>query len=295
MQDRSKAIAYIFASAFGFALMAFFVRLTDEFGAPISSFQKSYFRNALAFLIAGAVFVRKHRHSSRAVLIGLAPRSAWPVLAVRSIVGTIGIFANFYALGRIQIADCQALNKTAPFFTVLFAWWFLGEKASLRQMLAMVLAMVGAVLIIRPGFDGSLTAGLIALSGGVAAGGAYTAVRKLGTMKVDGALIVLVFSGFSTLASVPFMAVGGFDRMTAMQLLTLLLAGASAAVGQFGITLAYRYAPPRSVAIFDYSNIFFTALLGMLFLGQFPDVLSWLGFAVIVAAAAALMASGKRD
>jgi drug/metabolite transporter (DMT)-like permease len=215
-------------------------------------------------------------------LIGLAPRSAWPVLAVRSIVGTIGIFANFYALGRIQIADCQALNKTAPFFTVLFAWWFLGEKASLRQMLAMVLAMVGAVLIIRPGFDGSLTAGLIALSGGVAAGGAYTAVRKLGMMKVDSALIVLVFSGFSTLAAVPFMVAGGVDRMTAMQLLTLLLAGASAALGQFGITAAYRFAEPRSIAIYDYSNIIFTSLLGFAFLDQVPDTYSLLGFAVVI-------------
>ena len=153
----------------------------------------------------------------------------------------------------------------------------------------MLLAMLGAALIIRPDFEGSLPAGLIALLGGVAAGGAYTAVRRLGILKVDGALIVLVFSGFSTLASIPFMAVGGFDPMTGMQLFILLLAGASAAVGQFGITMAYRYAPPRSIAIFDYTNIVFTALIGAVFLGQIPDGWSLAGFAVIILAAFALL------
>ena len=45
--NRGKGIACIVASAFGFALMAFFVRLCDDFGGEITCFQKSFFRNAL--------------------------------------------------------------------------------------------------------------------------------------------------------------------------------------------------------------------------------------------------------
>ena len=50
--SRTKGIAAITVSAFGFALMAACVRLADDFGAPISSFQKSFFRNVVALVIA---------------------------------------------------------------------------------------------------------------------------------------------------------------------------------------------------------------------------------------------------
>ena len=56
MTDRAKGVAAITAGAFGFALMAACVRLADDFGAPVSSFQKSFFRNVVALVIALAVF-----------------------------------------------------------------------------------------------------------------------------------------------------------------------------------------------------------------------------------------------
>ena len=62
-------------------------------------------------------------------------------------------------------------------------------------------------------------------------------------------------------------------------------AGAGAAIGQFGITAAYGYAAPREIAVYDYSNIVFTAALGFMLFGQVPDVWSVLGFVLIVAAA----------
>ena len=50
--DRNKGILCIVASAFGFALMALFVRLCDDFGGSVSCFQKSFFRNVIALAIA---------------------------------------------------------------------------------------------------------------------------------------------------------------------------------------------------------------------------------------------------
>ena len=61
--SRGKGIACIIASAFGFALMAFFVRLCDDFGGEITCFQKSFFRNVLALAIALVVFC--HTESQR--------------------------------------------------------------------------------------------------------------------------------------------------------------------------------------------------------------------------------------
>ena len=293
MSSRAKAIACISASAFGFALMAMFVRLCDDCGEYVSSFQKSFFRNAIALIVAAAVFFRGGAARRRAVF----PVRAWrpaAVLLLRSLVGSVGIFANFYALGKIPISDAQTLNKTAPFFTVLFAWIFLGERISRRQLAAIAAAFAGVVFVAKPGFAGADSFALaIGLLGGVAAGGAYACVRKLGVYGVDGAFIVFFFSAFSCLLSAPFM-VCAFVPMTAAQVLVMVGAGVGAAVGQFGITAAYRYAAPGSIAVFDYTNIIFTGALGFLFFAQVPDVWSVAGF-VMIAGAAVAMAKSKKE
>ena len=288
-----KGILCIVASAFGFALMAFFVRLCDDFGGEITCFQKSFFRNVIALVIALAVFAKEGKssraqepsspsaiHNSSFII-----HNSFLPLLLRAVFGTVGIFANFYALSRIPIGEAMTLNKTAPFFTVFFSWIFLGEKVSRRQALCLVLAFFGAMLVMKPGFGGDdMFASAVALTGGLGAGLAYVCVHQLGRMKVDGAFIVLFFSAFSCIASLPFM-VADFAPMTWGQVAILLGAGVGAAIGQFGVTAAYRYAEPRSIAAFDYTNVIFTALFGFAFFGQVPDLLSVAGFAVILLAA----------
>ena len=288
LSAKSKGVIAITCSALGFALMALFVRLCDDYGAPVSSFQKSFFRNLVALAIAAVVWSRARagrREDLRRETKDVLSLKSKVLLLLRSSLGTCGIFANFYALSHITIAEGQTLNKTAPFFTVLFAWLFLGEKATRRQLLPLLLAFVGVVLIAKPGFAGADTFPLaMGLLGGACAGGAYACVRSLRQHAVDPAFIILFFSAFSCLASVPFMATE-FDPMTWRQVLILFGAGAGAAMGQFGITLAYGYAAPREIAVFDYSNILFTAVFGFLFFGQVPDAFSLVGFVAIFLAA----------
>ena len=286
--NRGKGIACIIASAFGFALMALFVRLCDDYGGEITCFQKSFFRNVLAFVIALVVFCRDKRRglSDGELQTTMVPSGkAWVLLVLRAVFGTVGIFANFYALSKIPIGEGMTLNKTAPFFTVLFSWILLGERVSWRQFGHLLLAFIGAALVMKPGFRGGGTfAAAMALTGGLGAGLAYVCVHQLGRMKVNGAFIVLFFSAFSCLASLPFTAVD-FRPMTFAQVLILVGAGAGAALGQFGVTAAYRYAEPRSIAVYDYTNVVFTALFGFAFFSQVPDALSVVGFAVILLAA----------
>lgn len=289
MSDRAKGILCLVASAFGFALMAFFVRLCDDFGEAVPTLQKSFFRNAIAFAIALAVWLRRHRFAAPVRLSGLSGAKVWTTLVLRSAFGTLGILLNFYALGRMPIAEAMTLNKLAPFFTVFLSWIFLGERLRLRQAVSLLLAFGGATLVMRPGLEGDFVSALAAVGGGFCAGSAYACVRQLGRLKVEGALVVLFFSAFSCLVVLPFIAVG-FQPMSSVQTVILLGAGVGAAIGQFGVTAAYRFAEPRSIAVFDYTNIIFTALLGFLFLGQVPDLVAALGFAVILLAACRMRA-----
>ena len=286
MDNRNTGIVCIVASAFGFAIMATCVRLCDDYGTSVSSFQKSFFRNLVAFFLALSVFLRERRAGG---FHALNPASVsaqdWGLLILRSVLGTIGIFANFYALSHIPIAEGQTFNKTAPFFTVLFAWIFLKENVGWKSLGSLLLAFAGVLLIAKPGFAGEAAFPLaMGLLGGIAAGAAYTALHALRRSGLSGAVIILFFSAFSCLAAVPFM-IHGFDPMTLAQVAILFGAGAGAALGQFGITLAYRYAAPRDIAVFDYSNIVFTAIFGFVLFGQVPDLVSLVSFILIFTAA----------
>ena len=131
-----------------------------------------------------------------------------------------------------------------------------------------------------------LTMGLV---GGACAGAAYAFLRALRKHGMSPESIVLFFSAFSCIASLPLTAVD-FRPMTLAQVLILVGAGAGAALGQFGITWAYRFAEPRQIAVYDYSGLIFVAAFGFLAFGQVPDAWSCLGFATIVSMAALLYA-----
>ena len=272
--------------------MGMFVRLADDFGGAVSPFQKSFFRNIVAVVLAGVLFAMSRREAARAPLprggalrgSGTPAASIWWPLIWRSIFGTIGIFGNFYALSHIPLGDACMLNKLSPFSAVIASWLLLGDRVTIRQGVAVAVAFAGAMLVVKPGFAlaGETLASLAGLAGGISAGLAYTCVRRLGIMKVEPSFIVLFFSGFSTLVTVPFLLFD-YHSMTWAQVAILLGAGISATVGQFGITAAYRLAQPRELAVYDYTNVVFAALLGFAVFGQVPDIFSWIGIAIIVA------------
>jgi drug/metabolite transporter (DMT)-like permease len=69
------------------------------------------------------------------------------------------------------------------------------------------------------------------------------------------------------------------------QVLFLLGAGCMAAGAQFSLTAAYTYAPAKSISVYDYTQVLFTALWGLLFLSELPDWISIIGYVIIIGAA----------
>ena len=260
-------------AGFFFALMTFFVRLSGE----LPTMEKAFFRNAVAAVIAWVTLLRSgetYRPTKETV----------PDLFWRSLYGTLGLICNFYAIDKLNIADANILNKLSPFFAILMSAILLKEKANKTEWFCVFLAFTGALFVIKPSFQMQSVYALIGMLGGLGAGTAYTFVRKLGKKGVPGPLIVLCFSVFSCVVTLPFL-IFNFVPMNGKQLLFLLLAGISAAGGQFSITKAYTKAPAKEISVFDYTQVIFAALLGFLFLGQVPDVYSLIGYVVIIGSA----------
>ncbi len=272
MQEKRKYIGifYIIVSAFFFALMAMFVRLSGD----LPSVQKSFFRN-LSSLILATVIIKKEgvKFSGK--------RENLKYLFFRSAAGTVGILSNFYAVDHLVLADASMLNKMSPFFAIIFSYLILKEKIRVPQAMIVTGAFLGSLLIIKPtAAIFHSPAALVGLLGGLGAGVAYTYVRVLGQRGEKGPFVVFAFSAFSCAVTLPYLLFS-YHPMSRMQLFYLLLAGLSAAGGQFSITAAYFHAPAKEISVYDYSQIIFSAMLGFFVFGQIPDLLSWIGYVVI--------------
>ena len=270
-----KAILCILAATFGFSLMTFFVRLSGD----VPTMQKAFFRNAIAAVVTMIPLVKSKEKFH-------IKKGCFGDIACRCIFGTSGLICNFYAIDHLGIADANMLNKLSPFFAILISIVVLKEVPNLIDLLATILAFTGALFIIRPGGDYSVVPALIGLYGGFGAGTAYVFVRKLGGKGERTPIIVLCFSLFSCLVTLPFL-IFDYHPMTGRQWLFLILAGVAATLGQFGITTAYKFAPAKEISVFDYTQVIFAAILGMLFLGETPVPLSIVGYVIIIGTALA--------
>lgn len=268
-----KGILCIIVSAFCFSLMSLFIRLSGD--VPVV--QKCFFRNAVALLIAASAMLRRHQ----SFRIG---KGNLKYLLLRALGGTIGMLMNFYAVDHLAISDASILNKLSPFFAIIFSVIILKEVADQYEWMAVLVAFLGALFVVKPSFNLEVIPALAGVIGGCGAGFAYTYVRKLGQRGENGMMIVFFFSAFSTLCTLPWL-LSHFTPMSVKQWIYLWLTGAAAAGGQVFITKAYTYAPAKEISVYDFSNVVFAALWGMLFLGQMPDSFSIIGYIIIIGTA----------
>ena len=273
MKDKKKGILFILGAAFFFALMNLFVKL----GGDVPTMQKAFFRNAVAAVFALFV-VMKDRGCVKTA------KGNYAGLLLRSAFGLIGIICNFYAIDKLTISDASLLNKLSPFFSVIFSIFILKEIADRYEWSFVIVAFIGALFVIKPTFSMEIIPAIAGVIGGMCAGLAYTFVRQLQSNGVKGPVIVLFFSAFSSIALLPNL-IFNFTPMTFEQTLSLVMAGVSAAGGQFCITAAYKNAPAKEISVFDYTQVVIAAILGFLFLDQVPDMLSIVGYIIILSVA----------
>lgn len=273
MSQKNQGIMYIIMAAFFFACMSFFIRKAGD----LPTMQKGFFRNVVAMFAATVMLLRTEDKFK-------IKKGSIPSLLMRAICGTIGLICNYYAIDHMNISDANILNKLAPFFAIIMSALILNEYANRFEWSMVIVAFIGALFVVKPTLNMKCIPAVVAAIGGLGAGTAYTFVRKLGKQGERGPVIVMFFSTFSCIITLPFV-IFDYHPMTLMQLIYLLIAGSCAAAGQFTVTQAYTKAPAKDISVFDYSQVLFAAILGFLFLNQIPDIYSIIGYIIIIGAA----------
>ncbi|KGQ71533.1 membrane protein [Chelonobacter oris] len=276
MTNLSKGILAMLISALGFTLMAVCVKLAGDL--PVV--EKAIFRNGIAALLSGYLVWK-----NRTLFFGQALNRK--TLLLRSFFGLCGVLLGFYSIDHLLLSDADMIMKLSPFILIGLSAVFLQERVTVRQILLCLVAFGGVLLIIRPNFGAdeaqtALYVYLLAVLGAVFAAAAYLMLRVLAlSPKAESPYtIVFFFSFFSTVMLIPPL-LWQFQPMSPAQFGYLLLSGVMATVGQFGITLAYRYASAKEVSIYSYASVLFAALFSVLLFEQYPDLFSWLGYLLI--------------
>ncbi len=212
-------------------------------------------------------------------------RALWPRRAGLQIVRALMIlFATamfFNGVAVMPLANMLAVFFIYPFVITALSPWVLGDRVGVWRWTATLIGFIGALVIIRPGFE-PLSAGV---PFAIAAAFAYSfyalSTRKLAGL--DPPLVTLFFTGAVGLAvsslALPFVWITPtLDEWGLMALMGLV-----SAFGHYCVILASERAPAPLLAPLGYIEIISATLLGFWLFGDLPDRMTWLGMAIIVA------------
>lgn len=193
--------------------------------------------------------------------------------------GAVG--AWYTALVSIPLADATALSLTSPLIVTLGALILLGEKARARRWTALGIGVLGALVIVRPGFQ-SFSIGFlyVLLSITLASGSKLFAkqLTKSDSPPTIGAWVALLQVPITFLMAIFFWRWPNMD-----QLLMLVAVGLMAGGAQLSMTMAYKGSDIGALEPFNYVRLIIAALIGFFVFSELPDIWTWVGGAIIVA------------
>ncbi len=82
----------------------------------------------------------------------------------RGLAHTLAVILWFYSMTRIPLAEVSAMGYLNPIYISIGAALFLGERLRLRRVMAILVAILGALVILRPGLR-ELDSGHLAMLG----------------------------------------------------------------------------------------------------------------------------------
>ncbi|MDX5412360.1 MAG: DMT family transporter [Rhodobacterales bacterium] len=197
-------------------------------------------------------------------------RRQWGLFTARGLSHSIGVALWFYAMARIPIADVTAMNYLAPIYVTLGAAVFLGEKLAARRVVAVIVALIGALIILRPGFR-EIGSGHLAMLGAAVVFGASYLLAKLLTDETNAAVVVGMLSIWVTVGLAP-MAIAVWVPPTPKALVVLSLVALLATAGHYTMTLAFAAAPVTVTQPVTFLQLVWAVALGALFFDEGVDI-----------------------
>ena len=200
---------------------------------------------------------------------------------IRGTLNAVAIVALYWSLIYIPLADATAMFMFAPTIVTLLSPFLLGEKLGIRRAIAVGVGFAGVIVILRPDLSGDAIGYYIGLLSGILIGLYFIANRKLAGAQPP--LLNITHNALlGGLALTPFFQLF-WVPMDPVNLPKLAAIIALAVVGQALMISAFMFATAVTLAPFSYAFIVFATAIGYFVFGDFPDQITWIGIALIVA------------
>lgn len=250
---------------------------TGVLGAPMHALQISHGRFLFALLAISAVTAI------------MRPRWTRPDLglhAKRSGLGWGGVTLMFAAAAFIPLSDATAISFLNPVFGMMLAIPLLGERVGPTRWTAAAIALLGVVILTRPG-TGAIEVGvLLALGSAVCLGGELIFIKHLSGR--EGPYQILLINNAIGLGIATLAVIWVWSAPSAPQWAALAGIGVLMALAQTCFVNAMARADASFVAPFFYTALVFAGLYDGLIFGVWPDSISIIGAIVILSGAGLL-------
>ena len=199
--------------------------------------------------------------------------------AARAFAHTIAVTLWFYSMTRLSVAEVSAMSYLTPVFVTAGAVVLLGERLALRRGLAILFAVIGVLVILRPGFR-EISMGHFAMLGGTICFGASYLIAKRLTDLVSAEMVLTLLSIGVTIGLVP-LAFPIWITPTIFELSMLFLVATFAVAGHYTMTLAFRAAPLTITQPIGFLQLVWAVAVGYLLFGERIDLFVILGGLII--------------
>ncbi len=195
---------------------------------------------------------------------------------------TVAVVLWFFAMPRIPLAEVTAMGYLVPVFVAIGAALFLGERLRMRRIAAIVAAIAGALIILRPGLR-EVSPGHLAMFGtALCFATSYLVIKPLAE-RHSSSIVVALLSITVTLGLTP-LAMAVWEPVSWGQIGAFFLVASFATAGHYCMTLAFAAAPITVTQPVTALQLLWSVLLGSLLFEESVDSFVLLGGGLIVGA-----------
>jgi drug/metabolite transporter (DMT)-like permease len=186
----------------------------------------------------------------------------------------------YYALANMPLADAGVLSFTTPIFITIGAALYFREKVGPVRASAVIIGLIGATVVLRPGFETISLAAIAAIGSSILWAMSLLIAKDL--TRFDSPITIsfyqpLLIAPIAGLATIPVWVMPSND-----QWLALIGMGAVAAIGNYCYVQALKMTEASILMPADYVRLLWMVTWGFIFFSEIPGWTTWLGAALIV-------------
>jgi drug/metabolite transporter (DMT)-like permease len=270
-ENRAAGILWMLATMFCFiALDAIMKHLMESYSLVQVTWARFFFATIIAGLVCG-------RHIAR---LAASRHPKQQLLRSVLLMSTTGMFNA--GIRTTPLATGTTIMFLSPILVTVLAIPLLGEKVGLRRWTGVIFGFLGALIVVRPWEEG-----LGAYGHGVfflLAAAFLNANYQILTRKVrgDDPLTSLLYTAAAGAVVTSAMVPWFWTWPTAFDWLLLMASGLAGGLGHLFLIRSFRVAPASVVAPFSYSSLLWAALFGFFVWGDWPELWTWAGAAIII-------------